>query len=125
MVNIFIVDDVKFTCVNLSNILKDLNHKHIEILNKNEQIPDFLESSGLTEDTNIIFLSLNLSISQNIQNSIELIKKIKTINSASKIIAIAENGKQQEILKAMQAGASEFIEKPLKKDKVEQILKKV
>lgn len=125
MVNIFIVDDVKFTCVNLSNILKSLNYNNISILNKNEQILDFLESDNLIQNPNIIFLSLNLSISQNIQDSVELIKKIKTINSSTKIIAIGENGKQQELLKAMHSGASEVIEKPLKKEKVEEVLKKI
>ncbi len=124
MVNSLIIDDVKFTSINLTNILKNLNFNNTKILNNHKDILELLKSGNL-KDTEIIFLSLNLSISQELENSFAIIKKLKDIDQNIKIIVISESGKQQDILKAMRSGAFDYIEKPLNKEKINEILEKI
>lgn len=124
MVNSLIIDDVKFTSINLTNILKNLNINNTKILNNHKDILELLKSGNL-KDTEIIFLSLNLSISQELENSFAIIKKIKSIDHNIKIVVISESGKQQDILKAMQAGAFDYIEKPLNEKKIKTIMEKI
>ncbi len=124
MVKSLIIDDVKFISINLTNILKDLGFDNIKTINDHKDILDILNNGNL-KDIDIIFLNLNLSISRELENSFDIIRKIKNIDQNIKIIVISENGRQQDILKAMQAGAFDYIEKPLNKEKIDKLLKKI
>jgi len=46
-------------------------------------------------------------------DGIQVAKEIKEINPVSEIIMITKSGGKEEALRAMRAGASDFLEKPL------------
>ena len=122
MAKALIIDDVKFIYSNLKNILNDngidtfeyvdSSNKAITIFNNNEN------------DIDIIFLSLNIPNSDQFEDSIAVIKKLKSLDPFLRIVIIKPLDNQQTTLKALQAGASDFIEKPLKKDQIIEVLKK-
>jgi DNA-binding NtrC family response regulator len=115
---------VKFTAINLINILKTLDHNDNKILdNKNDILKVF--QNDYLKDIKLIFLNLNIYITEDIPDSYTLIKKIKDIDNNIKIVVISDRGKQKELLKAIQTGASDYIEKPLSKEKVEEVIKKI
>jgi len=120
MANILICDDVKFTSSILSKQLEELNHTILDIVVSCQDSLDFYSKNE--EKIDIIFLSLNLPGDKIIENSTELLKRLKTINNHVKVIIISQSGQKQNIIKALQNGALDFIEKPLEKGRIEEIL---
>lgn len=121
MSKIVILEDVKFISVSLINILNELQYKDIELFEEQNRILNFIEGKDL-DNCDIIFLSLFLNLGNDIQSGIELIKKIKAINNTAKIVVISSNKSHQDVLKAMQAGAVDVLEKPIKLENVKKVL---
>lgn len=120
MANILICDDIKFTSSILSKQLEELNHIILNItINCQDSLDFYIKNE---ENIDIIFLNLNLIGDKTIENSIELLKKLKTINNHVKVIIISQSGQKQNTIKALQNGALDFIEKPIEKDRIEEIL---
>ncbi len=120
MAKVLIIDDVKFTSIHLTNILNSLNSEVLEVFsNMDESLDFYKDNEQLVE---IVFLSLNIPLSKKLENSIELIKQLKLLNNDIKIVMITPIGEKQRISKAIQYGATGFIEKPIKPEDVKKIL---
>lgn len=120
MANILICEDIKFISSILSKQLEELNHKILDIIDNCQDSLDFYSKNE--ENIDLLFLSLNLPGDKTIENSNELLKRLKTINNHVKVIIISQSEQKQNIIKALQNGALGYITKPLEKQKIEEIL---
>jgi len=120
MANILICEDIKFISSILSKQLEELNHKILDTIDNCQDSLDFYSKNE--ENIDLLFLSLNLPGDKTIENSNELLKRLKTINNHVKVIIISQSEQKQNIIKALQNGALGYITKPLEKQKIEEIL---
>ena len=122
MAKILVLDDVKFISVSLRNILSSLGHTDIDICESGTKVLENFKTNG--NDYELIFLSLSLPSSNEIQDSIDAVKKLKVLDEDAKIVMIKAVEEHQKVLKAVQAGAVSYIDKPIKLQAVKDILTK-
>ncbi len=121
MANVLVVDDAKIMRINIRKILEQLNHTIIsEASNGYEAInqyklykPDF------------VTMDITMPMEQGIEDGIEAVKQIIQFDPNAKIIMITSHGEQNKVIRAIQSGASAYMLKPLKKEKLEEILQKI
>ncbi len=108
---ILIVDDSKFTRVSLNKIIREIEFAEIvgEALNGKEAVSLYRK---LKPD----LITMDLVMPN--MGGIEAIEEIFKIDKSVKIIVITAIGQESMILEATQKGATEFLQKPFKKDEV-------
>jgi two-component system chemotaxis response regulator CheY len=58
-------------------------------------------------------------------DGIETLKNIKQYNPNAKVIMIAAMGQQNQVIESIQLGAKDFIVKPLKNERLIEVVKKI
>jgi two-component system chemotaxis response regulator CheY len=62
---------------------------------------------------------------QGIEDGIEAVKHIVRLDSSAKIIMVTSHGEQAKVIKAIQAGALNYLLKPIQIDKLTDALDKI
>ena len=107
--SILAVDDVTFFLSSLRALLKDSGY-HLTCVNSGAAALNYLR-----ENTPDLFL---LDIDMPLMNGYELARKIKEIGHTSPIIFLTANSSHHHVIKAIEAGAVDFIVKPISKAQV-------
>ncbi|MBW6515121.1 MAG: sigma-54 dependent transcriptional regulator [Candidatus Cloacimonetes bacterium] len=113
--NILIVDDEQNICVSLQNILEDEGYNC-------HALQDPLKS--LEYITNQIPDIVLLDVSMPHIGGLEVLEKIKNIDSGIQVIMISGHSGISEAVKAIKLGAFDFLEKPLSLPKVKLTVRK-
>jgi len=117
--SILAVDDVTFFLASLETLLKETGYK-LTCVNSGEAALNFLRN-----DSPDLFL---LDIEMPEMNGYELARKIKDMGQTGRIIFLTSNSSHKHVMKAIEAGAVDFIVKPINKaqviKKIEKVLKK-
>ncbi len=117
MSNILIVDDAAFMRLNLKKLLEEFGHKVVgEAENGRQAIKKYMD---LKPDL------ITLDITMPEMDGLEAAKKIIEIDKEAKIIICSAMGQQSMIIKAIEAGAKDFIVKPFNKKRIEDAINKV
>lgn len=111
-----IVDDAAFMRLNLKNILKDDYEIVGEAQNGKEAVEMYQE---LKPDI------VTMDITMPVMDGLEAIRAIKDIDANAQIIVCSAMGQQKMIIKAIEAGARDFIVKPFKEERVIEAIKKM
>ena len=121
MAKVLIVDDAKIMRANIRKMLEKLGHevvaeaengfKSIELYEKN--LPDF------------VTMDITMPGSNGIEDGIDAVVEIMKLDYKAKIIMVTSHGEQDRVIKAIQAGASNYILKPLKIEKLEEVIQKL
>jgi two-component system chemotaxis response regulator CheY len=121
MAKVLIVDDAKIMRANVRKMLEKLGH---EIVGEAE---NGFQSIGLYEDNNPDFVTMDITMPeiQGIKDGIDAVVEIRKIDYKAKIIMVTSHGEQDKVIKAIQAGASNYILKPLKIEKLEEVIEKL
>ena len=122
MTNILIADDIKLVSLHLKKILQHLKYHNITITESTDETFNFLSNQNTI---NLLFLSDSLVGSHTIPNSIQLSKKVLEDYPHLKIVIITNHGKKQTILKFVNHGIKDYIEKPLNINKIKTMLNKL
>lgn len=99
---IFIVDDDPFYASILKNSIFKKDLGNVEIFSTGKKIID-----NLYKCPNIILLDYNLTK----MNGIDVLKKIKSVNSNTKVILISSQKKDSVVIDSLKNGAFAYIEK--------------
>ena len=99
---IFIVEDYPFYASILKNEIIKKKLGEIEIFTTGKKIID-----NLYKNPNIVLLDYNL----NKMNGIDVLKKIKSVNSNTKVILISSQKKGSVVIDSLKNGAFGYIEK--------------
>ncbi len=116
MKRVLIVDDAAFMRLNLKNILKDNYEIAGEAKNGQEAVEMYQE---LKPD----FVTMDITMP--IMDGLEAIKAIKDFDPEANIIVCSAMGQQKMIIKAIEAGAKDFIVKPFKEQRVLEAIEKL
>ena len=110
MAKIMIVDDAAFMRMKLQNILEKANHKIVaEAENGQIAIKTYSEINP-----DLVIMDITMPE----MNGIEATKKIMEINDRARIIMCSAMGQQKMVVKSIEAGASDFIVKPFKEERI-------
>lgn len=111
---IYIVDDEKNICRSFEIILRPLKHRVRTFLSGEA----FLEEA-IDNPPDVVFMDVMLAG----QNGIEILKQFKPHAPASQVVMISGHANLSMAVEATRAGAYDFLEKPLQKEKILLILK--
>ena len=121
MAKVLVVDDAKIMRANIKKMLDELGHTvtgeagtGLEGVNQYKLFkPD------------IVTMDITMPSDGEIKDGIEAVQKIMSIDPNAKIIMVTSHGEQEKVIKAIQAGASNYISKPLKIEKLDEIINKI
>ena len=117
MARILVVDDAMFMRVMVSQIIETLGHEIVgEAKNGREALEKYQE---LTPDLVI------MDITMPEVDGIEGVRLIRKEYPDARIIICSAMGQQEMVVKAIQAGAKDFIVKPFQPDRVKDAIEKV
>jgi two-component system chemotaxis response regulator CheY len=121
MANVLIVDDAKIMRLNLKIILEKLGHQIIsEAQNGFEAIDKYKVTKPDFVTMDVTMPSIN-----GINDGIDAVGEIIKYDKDAKIIMVTSHGEQDKVIKAIQNGASNYVLKPIKQDKLEEIINKL
>ena len=111
---ILIGDDSILARKQLKDILSSMGAVHfIEAVNGKETVEKYI-----SEKPDVIFLDIIMPI----KDGITAVKEIIAEDSAAQIIIVSSVGTQQQLKAAIEAGAKDFIQKPLNPDTIHHII---
>ena len=116
MKRVLIVDDAAFMRLNLKNILKE----NYEIAGEAENGQQAVE---MYQELKPDFVTMDITMP--IMDGLEAIKAIKDFDPEANIIVCSAMGQQKMIIKAIEAGAKDFIVKPFKEQRVLEAIEKL
>lgn len=118
---VLIVDDSAF----VRNIISDAIDK-IGLVKAGEavDVEDAIEQYIKTK-ADIVTMDIHMPSQDGKKSGIDACKVIKQINPDATVIMITALGHRKSVIEAIKAGASDYIVKPLSKDKVIEIINKV
>lgn len=109
MATVLVVDDSEFMRRVLRNILETGGHKVIEAKNADEAVAVFKKGKADIVTMDIVMPDTD---------GIETVKRLKAVSDKVKIIMISALGHQKTVMRALEAGALDFIMKPFTADDV-------
>ncbi len=114
---VLIVDDAAFMRMMIKNILTDAKYEIAgEAQNGREAVIKY-------KDIEPDLVTMDITMPE--MDGIEAVKKILEINKNAKIIMCSAMGQQAMVIDAIQAGASDFVVKPFKAERVLESIGKV
>ncbi len=123
MAKILVVDDAKIMRMNIKKMLESIGHTVIaEAGSGYEAIEQFKKYQN---DIDAITMDITMPMDQGIEDGIEAVKHIIELDSSVKVIMVTSHGEQQKVIKAIQAGASNYILKPLDIEKLTEVFNKL
>jgi two-component system chemotaxis response regulator CheY len=123
MAKVLVVDDAKIMRMNIKKMLTSLGHEVIaEAASGFEAIEVFKKHADEIELTT---MDITMPMDQGIEDGIAAVEGIIEIQPTAKIIMVTSHGEQQKVIKAIQAGASNYLLKPIQMDKLTDALDKL
>ena len=109
MATVMVVDDSEFMRRVLRNILEGGGHRVVEARNADEALRMFQNES-------VDIVTMDIVMPET--DGIEAVKRLKEADEDIKIIMISALGHQRTVMRALEAGAMDFIMKPFTADDV-------
>jgi len=73
----------------------------------------------------LVTMDITMPPDNQINDGIDAVKGILEYDPDAKIIMVTSHGEQDKVIKAIKAGAKNYILKPLKVDKLEEVINKI
>ena len=121
MAKVLIVDDAKIMRANIRKMLEKLGH---EVVGEAENGRDAIQKYKMLHP-NFVTMDITMPEVDGVADGIDAVIEIMKIDCKAKIIMVTSHGEQDKVIKAIQAGAANYILKPLKIEKLEEVIKKL
>jgi len=123
MAKILIVDDAKIMRVNMKKMLFQLGH---EIVGEAENGYEAIEMYKKFQDKiDLVTMDITMPMKNGIEDGITAVEEIMEINPTAKIVMVTSHGEQAKVIKAIQAGALNYLLKPIRMEKLVDALEKL
>jgi len=121
LAKVLIVDDAKIMRMTIKKMIEKIGHTTIgEAKSGYEGIEQY---KLLMPD--LVTMDITMPADQGIADGIEAVKKIISFDKNAKIVMITSHGEQEKVIQAIQSGASNYLLKPLKEDKLIEVIDKL
>jgi len=121
MATILVVDDARIMRMNLGKMLSSLGH---EVIGEAENGSDAIEKyKSLKPD--VVTMDITMPEQNGIKDGIDATQHIKEFDTNAKIIMVTSHGEEEKVMKAIKAGAKNYILKPITIEKVKETLEKI
>lgn len=117
MLNILVVDDSLIIRRNIGKMISELGHKVVAEAKSGK------EAVSAYETTNPDIVTMDITMPD--MDGIEAVKIIKDKFTDAKIVMVTSHGQEDMVIKAVQAGASGYVLKPITKEKIVEAIGKV
>ena len=121
MTRVLVVDDSKIMRITISRFLEELGYK---VIAQAETAWDAIEAYKRYKP-DFVTMDITMPIRNGIRDGIEAVEHIIKIDPKAKIIMITSHGEEGKVIKAIKAGASNYVLKPLNPKKIQEVLKKL
>ena len=121
MARVLVVDDIKIMRYNISKMLNKLNHtvvaeadsaySAVEAYKKYK--PDF------------VTMDITMPMKNRMKDGVEAVKEILKFDPNAKIIMVTSHGEEEMVIKAVRAGALNYILKPFTIEKLKEVINKL
>ena len=120
MATALVVDDAKIMRANVRKMLEKLGYDVVEAENGQDAITKYEKHKP-----NFVTMDITMPEVGGIKDGIQAVVEIMKIDIKAKIIMVTSHGEQDKVIRAIQAGALNYILKPIKFDKLEEVVMKV
>ena len=121
MARVLIVDDATIMRINIKKMLDKMGHDVVgEAANGHEAVEVY-------EKVNPDFVTMDVTMPDvgGVADGIEAVRRITQYDYKAKIIMVTSHGEQDKVIRAIQNGASNYILKPIKYEKLEEVVDKL
>jgi len=120
MATVLVVDDAKIMRANIKKMLVKLGYEVIEAENGAEAVVQY-------EKYNPDFVTMDITMPEikGIADGIQAVEEIMKLDYAAKIIMVTSHGEQEKVIRAIKAGAMNYLLKPIKFEKLEEVINKL
>ncbi|MCV6606875.1 MAG: response regulator [Campylobacterales bacterium] len=116
MLKVLVVDDSLVLRKNITKMFTELSHEIIG------EAKNGIEGVAMFQDLNPDLVTMDITMPD--MDGIEAVTKIMEIDPDAKVIMATSHGQEEMVIKAVQAGASGYILKPITREKLEETLSK-
>ncbi|MFN3329115.1 MAG: response regulator [Fervidobacterium sp.] len=116
-----VCDDSKLMRMKMSEILKKLENEDTKV--EVYEAPDGQTAVQLYKEIkpSVVFLDITMPV----KNGLEALEEIIKFDNEAKVIMASSAGTKEHLKKAIDIGASDFIQKPIEEDKLIPILNRI
>jgi two-component system chemotaxis response regulator CheY len=114
---VLIVDDAIFMRNIIKDILTEAGYSVVGEANNGEE--------AIEKCKKLIPDIVTMDIVMPVMNGIDAVREIKKFNNNIKIVMCSALGQESLVMEAIEAGASDFITKPFKKERVIEVLRRL
>ena len=121
MARVLIVDDATVMRINMRKMLEKMGHEVVgEAENGAIAVTEY-------EKLNPDFVTMDITMPNidGVEDGIEATRRINQYDYKAKIVMVTSHGEQDKVIRAIQNGASNYILKPVKYEKLEETLSKL
>ena len=121
MATVLIVDDATIMRIQMKKMLEKLGHEVIG------EAKNGVESVTQYEKLNPDFVTMDITMPNvgGVEDGIEATRRITQFDYKAKVIMVTSHGEQDKVIRAIQNGASNYILKPVKIEKLEETINKL
>ena len=116
MARILVVDDAELVRMRVAYILKSLNHEIVEADNGVMAVELFK-----LKKPDLVILDITMPL----KDGLDALKDIMLVNKNAKVIMLTNIGDQHTIIEALEAGAIDYIIKPIQEDVLKKAVQKI
>jgi len=121
MAKVLVVDDAAIMRINIKNMLEKMGHEVVaEADTGNKAVEQYKQAKP-----DFVTMDITMPEDNGVRDGISAVKKIKELDKKAKIIMVTSHGEQQKVIKAIQSGASNYVLKPIKFEKFEEVVNKL
>ncbi|EGL16466.1 MULTISPECIES: response regulator [Paenibacillus] len=115
--NVLVVDDAAFMRTLVRMFLEQMGHTVIGEAQNGKEAVDLY--GRLKPDL------VTMDITMPEMDGLEAVKRIKSANPGAKIIMCSAMGQQRVVMEAIRSGASDFVVKPIQKERLQEAVEKL
>ena len=121
MARVLIADDATVMRINVRKMLDKMGHEVVgEAVNGDDGVKKFA-----IHHPDLVTMDITMPAINGIKDGIDAVEKIMEINDEVKIIMVTSHGEQDKVIRAIENGASNYILKPIKYEKLEEVISKL
>ena len=121
MAKVLIVDDAAIMRINIKKMLEKMGH---EVISEAENGFVAIDKYKLLHP-DFVTMDITMPSVNDVHDGIDATTEIVKYDNQAKIIMVTSHGEQDKVIRAIQNGASNYILKPIKYEKLEEAVNKL